>query len=76
LQRLAVAIRLDFGKLVTDAARGNLSTRRAFTATVEPAERVGRDAQDFSGGTLEPPLNKQEKKAITDLKSMLNQSRT
>jgi hypothetical protein len=44
LQRLSVAIRLDFGKLVTDAARGNLPTRRAFTSAVKPAQRVGRDA--------------------------------
>jgi hypothetical protein len=52
LQRLSVPIRRDFGKPVTDAAQGNLPTQRTFAAAAKPAQRVGRDSQDFSGGAL------------------------
>jgi hypothetical protein len=50
--RLTVPICLDLGNFVADPTGRNFPTSRTFSAAAEPAQRVARDSEDFSGGPL------------------------
>lgn len=43
---------LDFRKLVPDPTSRNLPPGWPFTASVQAAQRIGGNAQDFRGGSL------------------------